>query len=185
LKRTIDIGDLTFETYIDKEELANIVEAIAGKLQDRIDENDVVVFMIILKGSMIFGADLMRAYGRSSYLEFIRVKSYEGTSSNRMPVLKYESYSSIEGKHIILVEDIVETGYTFRLVQDMLKEKGAEKVTTVTLLRKPQMAECEVQVDLVGKNIGDAFVVGYGLDYNGLGRQLKDIYRLKESVNPS
>ena len=171
--------DLTFEPFIGEDELADIVEKMATNLRQTIDEAAKPIFLIILKGSMIFGADLMRAYGRSSYLEFIRVKSYEGTSSNRLPVLEYQSYNNLEGKHVVLVEDIVETGHTFKLVQEMLREKGAGEVTTVTLLRKPQLAECEVRVDLVGKNIDDAFVVGYGLDYNGLGRELKGIYRQK------
>ena len=185
MKKEIQIGDLTFEPFIEEEEIRTIVDRIGGEIQACTSSDEDVIFMIILKGSMIFGADLIRAFDGPSYLEFIRVKSYEGTSSNRLPVLEYESYSNLEGKHVILVEDIVETGHTFRLVQDMLREKGAGRVTTVTLLRKPQLAECEVQVDFVGKNIDDAFVVGYGLDYNGLGRQLKGIFRLKEVVSPS
>ena len=179
----VRLGDKQFKPLLAQEKIQKRVDELASELLGRMEGSANVTFVCILKGSLVFTADLIRAYGASSYVEFVRCRSYIGLTSNRSPQIDYTSFSttSLEGHHVVILEDIVETGHTLALVQDFVRSKNPESLTTISLLRKPQAAEQEVEVDLVGFEIGDDFVVGYGLDYNGEGRNLKSVYVLDET----
>lgn len=137
----------------------------------------------ILKGAMIFMADLIRAISINVQIDFMAVSSY-GASSKSTGVVRImkDLEKSIENRHVLIVEDIVDTGLTLNYLQEILKARGPASVKTCTLLDKPSRREVNVPVDYNGFSIPDEFVVGYGLDYNEKYRNLPEIYVLKREV---
>ena len=139
----------------------------------------------ILKGAVVFYADLLRAIGEdvNVWLDFMACSSYgEGTVSSGHVKIKKDLDNSVADKHVLIVEDIVDTGNTLYYLVDELNKRGAKSVKIATLLSKPDRREKDVHVDYIGFVIPDAFVIGYGLDYAEKYRQLKYIGVLKEEV---
>ncbi|MBQ4368037.1 MAG: hypoxanthine phosphoribosyltransferase [Muribaculaceae bacterium] len=171
---------LTFETYISREEIAKQVQRMALEIQrDCKDENP--LFLCVLNGAFIFAADLFRACNLpDAEITFIRFKSYEGTSSTG-EVKKIMGLSeSIEGRTVIIVEDIVDTGVTAQELRNLLATLNPKTVKMATLLFKPASLTVGLQPEYVGFEIPSKFIIGYGLDLDGLARNLSDIYVLKE-----
>ena len=139
-------------------------------------------FLIMLKGAFIFAADLIRASRLNGEIGFVRTQSYRGTESSgdvRLHIAPEPAL--VTGRDVVLIEDIVDSGYTMQAFLPTLKELNPTSVTLVTLLHKPEAQQVEVPIDLTGFVIEPKFVVGYGLDYDGLGRQLPGIYQLAET----
>ncbi|MDX1684380.1 MAG: hypoxanthine phosphoribosyltransferase [Saprospiraceae bacterium] len=179
----IEIEDLKFEKFKSSAEISKTIERIVDRLHSQFDEGERVTFICILKGSFVFTADLVRAFNRPCTIEFIRCRSYQGLTSNRSPQIDYTSFDSLEDQHVVILEDIVETGHSLDLIHDLIMSTKPASLTTVCLLHKPDSTELEIPVDHVGFKIDNAFVIGYGLDYNGQGRNLPDIYRQIEESN--
>ncbi|HBX24302.1 MAG TPA: hypoxanthine phosphoribosyltransferase [Desulfotomaculum sp.] len=137
----------------------------------------------ILKGAMIFMADLVRAISIDVQFDFMAVSSY-GSSSKSTGVVRIikDLDQNIQGRHILVVEDIVDTGLTLNYLLDILKAREPASVRICALLDKPSRREVKVPVDFNGFSIPDEFVVGYGLDYNEMYRNLPEIYVLKQEV---
>jgi hypoxanthine phosphoribosyltransferase len=131
-----------------------------------------LVVIGVLKGSFIFLADLVRAIDLPLTVDFIGISSYEGTSSSGVVQITSDLSRSIEGKDVLLVEDIVDTGLTMRYLLDNLALRGPASVKVCALLEKPARARVTVPIDYRGFVIGDEFVVGYGLDWDGRMRNL-------------
>ena len=129
----------------------------------------------VLNGSFVFMADLIRSISIDCEIDFIQLSSYEGTSSSGKVVMKKDFSYSIEGRDVLLVEDIVDTGLSMNFLLEKMRSQGASSVKLCSLLSKPSRREVEVKIDYLGFEIEDHFVVGYGLDYEGRYRQLKDI----------
>lgn len=167
---------------ISEEEIANRVDELAAKIsRDYADKGELVVIGV-LKGAFIFLADLSRRLTIPRHIEFIAVSSYEHGSVRSGAVrLVLDVRDSIEDRHVLIVEDIVDTGHTLHYLIDMLKSRGPASVRTCTLLHKEHKAEVDVEVDYVGFTVGDEWVVGYGLDYAEQGRTLPYI----GSVDPN
>lgn len=177
---TIDIKDKTFETLIPEEEILRRVKAVADKISsDLKDKNPLLLG--VLNGSFIFAADLMRMLTIESEISFVKMSSYEGTSSTGSVKKLVGLNENIEGRTVVIVEDIVDSGLTMERMLEYLKDFKPAEVHICTLLLKPENLKRNLNIEYVAMEIPNDFIVGYGLDYDGLGRNLRDIYVVKES----
>lgn len=173
-----DVGSI----LVTEQELDSIVKRLADEI-DRDYEDKDWLMVGVLKGSVLFMADLMKAMKNDFKIDFVVVSSYaDGTeSTGRVNVIKDIS-QSIVGKDILIVEDIIDSGNTLHFLDQYLRAKGASSVNIVTLFDKPDRRQVEVPVKYVGKVIPDAFIVGYGLDYAEKYRTLPYVGILKPEV---
>jgi hypoxanthine phosphoribosyltransferase len=138
-----------------------------------------LVMVVILKGATVFAADLLRSLTIPAELEFVRASSYPtGTSSNGRLKLAHMVEGPLVGRHVLLVEDIIDSGVTVSAVAKRIRRLGAASVRLAGLLDRPARRQVEVKIDFTGFVIPDRFVIGYGLDYAGLYRELPHIYAL-------
>ncbi len=132
----------------------------------------------VLNGSFLFAADLMKELKLDCEVSFIKAASYEGTKSNGKPAVVMGLNQNVEGRHLIIIEDIVESGHTLEKILPLIKAQNPASIKIASLLLKPFSLKTGLAIDYVGMEIPDEFIVGYGLDYNGLGRNLRDIYQI-------
>lgn len=177
----ITIKDKTFELTIKESEILKSVDKIALQIkEDYADKNP--LFVVVLSGAFVFASDLLRHMTFPCQFAFTKFTSYDGTNSTGKIVEQLPVCENINGRHIIIIEDIVETGYSMKYLLSRLNEYEPASVEICALSYKPE--KCRVpglNVKYVGMTLPEAFIVGYGLDYDGEGRQLRDIYSL---VNP-
>ncbi len=175
----IKLHDLYFKPYLSAAEIQQRVHALGQKIaQDYAGKQP--LFIGILNGAFVFAADLARACAMDADFAFVRLASYEGTSSSGVVKTMIGLNAPVEGRHLILVEDIIDTGRTMYHFLPELRKQGPASVAIATLLSKPEAREFELEPDYTGFEIPNKFVVGYGLDYDELGRNLPDIYQLDE-----
>lgn len=167
---------------VDENEIAQIVERLALEIDNEYHDKELLIIGV-LKGSVCFMVDLMKKIKTDCKIDFMVVSSYaEGTeSSGRVNILKDVS-QSVEGKDILIVEDIVDSGNTLNFLVKYFKAKNADSVRIATLFDKPDRRKVDIPVDYVGKVIPDAFIVGYGLDYNENYRNLPYVGILKPEI---
>ncbi len=156
---------------INKAKLERRIEEMAKQIQKDYEGKE-IVFIGILKGSVIFMTQLAKNIKSSVALDFMDVSSYEGTESTGNIKINKDIRDSIEGKDVIIVEDIIDTGRTLTYVREHLKQKNPNSIKIATMLSKPSRRVMELEVDYIGFAIEDKFVVGYGLDYNEKHRNL-------------
>jgi len=158
---------------ISEEEIQQRVAALAEQISNEYANDEELVLVGVLKGSFIFLADLSRKLTIPRTIEFIAVSSYgSGSQSTGAVRLVMDVRGNIEGKHVLIVEDIVDTGHTLKYLIGMLESHRPASVKTCALVRKAERAEVDVPVDYLGFDIGDEWVVGYGLDYAEQNRTL-------------
>ncbi|MBQ0044907.1 MAG: hypoxanthine phosphoribosyltransferase [Bacteroidales bacterium] len=176
----ITLHDKVFRPYITNQELSADIDAVAARINADFEGcDDVPLVLCVLNGSIMFTADLLKRLNFPLELNSIKMSSYVGTESTGEVKVTMGLTASLVGRRVIIVEDIVESGYTMEALKKMLEGKGASKTYIATMLFKPEMLKVkDLKVDYVARNIANDFVVGYGLDYNELGRNLKDIYIL-------
>lgn len=162
---------LKISPYITTEQIQQKVKEIADKLSSKY-KGESVVAICVLKGSFMFYSDLIRHIQGDIQCEFFGVSSYQGTSSSGEVKVTLDLTRPVEGKHVLLVEDIVDTGLTMNYLKTNLIARKPKSLTTVSLLEKPDALKVPCEVDFVGFKIRNDFVVGYGLDYQGLYRNL-------------
>lgn len=175
--RTITIHDCEFSTYMYEEEIIARINILAEQLEkDYADRNP--LFLAVLNGSFMFTADLMKRINIPCEISFIRMSSYQDMQSTGTVREVLGLTENIEGRDVVIIEDIVDTGHTVHALLNQLNEKKPASLQIVTLLMKPECLQHQLEVKYVAKSIPNDFVVGYGLDYNGLGRNLRDIYKI-------
>lgn len=163
----------------------NMLNAICVRLGKQISEdyaNKKPLIIGLLKGCQPFVSDLLKNISVYCYIDYMTVSSYEGTSSVGSITIKKDLETNIEGLDVIVVDDIVDTGVTISSIRDLLLQRGASSVSVCTLLDKKEGRKVNVDVKYVGMPVPNEFVVGYGLDYNGLYRNLPYIGVLKEEI---
>ena len=175
----IKLQDKWFKVMIPAEEIDVAVDRVAKQLDERY-KGRTPIFLGVLSGSFLFLSDLVRKISFDSQLAFVKISSYSGTESTGNVQQQLGIDFDIEGRDIIIVEDIVETGHSMNYLLDYLKERKPASVAICTLFYKPEKFLHEYKIDYVAMPIGNEFIVGYGLDYNQIGRNLKDIYVLDE-----
>ena len=178
--KEIVFEDKVFELFIDRKAIASIVKRMALEIDQYYkDLDEPLVLISILDGSFIFMADLIRLIDSRIEIEFVKLKSYDGIRSRGEVAHHLKLTNSLEGKHALVVEDIIDTGLTIDIFLDELKKKACVSTKVCALLSKPDVHNDIVNIDFKGIDIAPEFVIGYGLDINGLGRNLPDIYKLK------
>jgi len=160
------------EVLIGAEQLSERTRELGKLVRGMYDPDETLLIVGVLKGSFLFMADLVRAIEGPVQCEFLGVSSYEGTSSTGAVALTHDLRTDIAGRHVVVVEDIVDTGLTLQYLLRTLQARGPASLRVVALLDKPERRSIDVPVDLVGFTIPDAFVVGYGLDLDQLYRNL-------------
>jgi hypoxanthine phosphoribosyltransferase len=154
------------EVLISEEKIKVRVNELAAQISSDYADKDDVVLVGILKGSFIFLADLSRRMTIPRHIEFMAVSSYGFSSEQSGAVrLVMDVRANIEGRHVLIVEDIVDTGHTLHYLHNMLESRNPASIRTAALLHKEHMTEVDIDIDYVGFSIGDEWVVGYGLDY--------------------
>jgi hypoxanthine phosphoribosyltransferase len=170
------LNGLTFKKYITSTMIKNRIKKLAIKINKDYQKESPLIIPV-LNGSFIFAADLVRQFKMPNRVSFVKHASYQGTSSSSLKTL-IGLNESVFGQDIILLEDIMDTGATLSHVMSELKNLGAKSIEIVVLLRKANAKKYPVQPKYIGFEITDQFVVGYGLDHDGMGRNFPDVYQL-------
>ena len=171
----------TTNILIPQAEIQNRIRTLAAEIERDYPASEEIHLVAVLKGGFMFMADLVRAMSERVTMDFMAVSSYgKGTSSSGQVRVLKDLDSNLEGRHVIVVEDIVDTGLTLHYLQDLLKARAPKSMKTACLLSKPSRRKVDVQVDYIGFTIEDHFVVGYGLDYAEKYRNLPHIAILEQ-----
>ena len=170
------------EILLTKQEIDMMVHKIASSVNDDFRGEEVTA-VVILKGSMMFAADLVRCLTVNVKLDFMQASSYgSGVESSGVINIKKDMETDVKGKNVLIIEDIVDSGRTLSLLREEIEKRGAKKVAIASLLSKPSRRVVDVKVEYIGTEIPDEFVVGYGLDMDEKYRQLDYIGILKPEV---
>ena len=172
------IKDKSFDLFIKEESINKRVKELADQISSDYKDKD-PIFIPILNGAFLFAAELIKEITIPCQLSFVKVSSYAGTESTGTIKQLYGLDENIKNRNLIIVDDIVDTGLTMQTVVEQIKKLNPASIEVMTFLLKRESIKKELEVKYVGFSIPNAFVVGYGLDYDGYGRNLKDIYQLE------
>jgi len=174
--KKVKILDKEFEIFIPYEKIRSVVEKMADQMNTELADKD-PLFLCILNGSFMFAAELFKRIDFvESEISFVKLASYEGDSTTGKVKQLIGLNEEIEGRTVVVLEDIVDTGITINNIQEQLDKMNPKEVLVATMLLKPDALQKEVNLKYVGLEIPNDFIVGYGLDYDGYGRNLLDIY---------
>ena len=162
----IRLKDKEFELFIPEEEIKDAIAKVAERIREDVKGTN-PLFVGILNGAFMFTAELMRQLNEPYEITFARYSSYKGTST-----------TGVKGRTLIMIEDIIDTGFTMQYVMDKLRKDGAADVKLATMLFKPDSLRCNLKPDYIGIRIPSDFIVGYGLDYDEMGRAYRNIYKI-------
>ncbi len=175
--KRITIKDKEFDIFITREVIADAIDKIATKMSEDLKDRN-PLFICVLNGSFMFASELMKRVNIPAEVSFVKMSSYVGTSSTGAVKEIYGLQEDISGRTVVIVEDIVDTGNTMKQMLDQLNAKNPKEILVSSLLLKPEALVQDVPLNYIALEIPDAFVVGYGLDYDGYGRNLPDIYQV-------
>ncbi len=171
----IQIKDKKFALSIPEVEIQNAVRKVGDAINRDLADKD-PLFICVLNGAFMFAGDLMKTVTIPSEITFIKLSSYDGLYSTGKVKEIIGLNESVVGRNVVVVEDIVDTGITMERILSSLRAKGANEIKVATFLQKPDALQRDITVDYIAMKIPNDFIVGYGLDYDGYGRNLKDIY---------
>ncbi len=175
----IQLHDKEFVPFISAEEIDFAIATMASQVEaDFADE--IPVFVGVLNGSFMVVSDFMKHYKKQCEVSFIKVASYEGTSSTNDVKHLIGLNEDLTGRTVIVIEDIVDTGNTVSELKELFKKQRVKHLKIATLFFKPEAYKKDLKLDYIGIRIPNKFIVGFGLDYDGLGRNLPEVYQLKE-----
>lgn len=177
----IQIKDKCFETFISEERILEEVTRVAKEISRDLQGSS-PLFVSVLNGSFMFTADLMKRLDMPCEISFVKLASYEGTSSTGKVKELVGLNEDIAGRTIVIVEDIVDTGITMKRLIETLRARNPKEIRIATLLLKPDKLQVELDVHYVAMRIPNDFIVGYGLDYDGFGRNYRDIYKVTDET---
>ena len=170
---------MNLEKIIDQKEIKQRVGELGTEISSHY-QNEPLTIICVLKGSLVFTADLIRNIDTDINVEFLRVSSYTGTNRGKIKSID-RLHADIEGKNILIVEDIVDSGNTINFIADELKKHSPESIRIITLLYKEEVYNFDMKIDWIGFNIKNDFVVGYGLDFDEKYRNKKSIYKINKN----
>ena len=176
----VTLGDKAFEEYLDAQKLATRIQTLAQQI-DEDYRSKYPLFLIVLKGAFLFGSELFKHFTGQAEIEFIKAKSYHGTERSSDISFQLPNTEVLGGRHIIIVEDIVDSGNTLKRLTPLIQAAQPKSIALASLLSKPEVHQNSIKIDYCGFEIPNDFVVGFGLDYNELGRNLGAIYSLVDS----
>jgi adenylate kinase len=174
----IKLHDLHFKPFINKDEINAIVKHLADQVKADLPKDEVPIFVGILNGCFLFAADFIRKYKGNCEVSFVKLASYQGTSTTDKVKHLVGINEDLTDRTVIILEDIIDTGNTLQEIYNIFRNQNVKKLKVVSLFFKPDVFRKELPIDYIGKSIADKFIVGYGLDYNGLGRNYPTIYQL-------
>lgn len=180
MKNIIKLHDKKFKIMIPAEKIDEAVSAVARRINKDYGDKQTPLFVGVLNGSFMFMSDLIKKIEFNNELSFVKLASYEGTCSTGCVKSLIGLSNSIEGRHVIVVEDIVDTGESIEYMVCDLKAQKPASLEVCTLFFKPGSYRKQIPIKYRAMEIGNEFIVGYGLDYDQLGRSLKDIYVVTE-----
>lgn len=181
MSSSITVHDKVFVPYISNEDLEAAISKVANQINERHkDEKEPVILLCVLNGSIMFTAELMKRVNIPMEIMTIKVASYSGTRSGGHIQEIMGITGSVKDRKVIVCEDIVDTGATMVYLDKRLRESGAAQVEICTMLLKPEVYKQDLKMDYVAMEVPNRFILGFGLDYDQLGRNLKDIYVLKD-----
>jgi hypoxanthine phosphoribosyltransferase len=176
---TVQLHDKTFAIDIREEQILQAVDALASRINSELlDEHP--LFLGVLNGSFMFLSDLMKRVSIPCEISFVKVASYAGVSTTGEVKQLVGLAENVSGRTVVIVEDIVDTGHTIQHLFDLLQSHQPKSIKVATLLFKPDAYTKNIPLDYVALRVPNDFLVGYGLDYDGLGRNLKHIYKITE-----
>ncbi len=175
----IKVHDKTFEVFISSREIQETVDVMAGKIKRDVKDKK-PLFLVVLNGAFVFAADLLRRMDFDCEVSFVKLSSYAGTQSTTMVRELIGLDEVLSGRTVVIVEDIIDTGITMASTIPKLKKLEAVDVRLASLLFKPDAFQKDFKIDYIGLEIPNDFIVGYGLDYDGLARNYPDIYKVVE-----
>jgi len=179
MKDTVKLHDKEFEIFIHQDEIAKAIKKMVDEVEAEIgDQNP--LFIGVLNGSFLVVADFVRQYKYNCEVSFVKMASYTGTGSTGDVKTLLGINENLEGRTVVVLEDIVDTGNTLEKLIGIFEEKGVKDLKIATLFYKPEAYKKSYPIDYVGMEIENRFIVGYGLDYDGWGRNLPHIYQLKK-----
>ena len=175
----ITLFDKTFKTLIPYSRISAAIDEVAEKMNKDFEGcEDIPILLCVLNGSIMYMGELMQCLRFNCQIVSIKLTSYEGTSTTGRVKQAMGLTGDIKGRRVIIVEDIVDTGNTIVELKDILADAGATETYVCTMLHKPEAYKKDAKLDYVAMEIPNEFIIGFGLDYNELGRNLKDIYVL-------
>lgn len=176
--QTIKINDKLFHLYITHDEIQQRILEIKSELVHKFQDKK-PLFIVVLRGAFMFASDLLKQYNEPCEIEFVKLSSYDGMASTGKINMELPlNEAKIKNRNIIILEDIVDSGLTMTFFKDYLQSLNPSSVTLVSFLFKPENLEKELTIDITGFTIPNLFVIGYGLDFDGEGRNLNAVYQL-------
>ncbi|MDY0103283.1 MAG: hypoxanthine phosphoribosyltransferase [Lentimicrobium sp.] len=179
MKKKIKVRDKEFAIYLTAEEIDKAVEKVATAINNDL-KGKVPLFLVVLNGAFMFASDLLKKIDLENNISFVKLSSYTGTRSSQVVRELIGLNEVVKGRSVVILEDIIDTGLTMKRMLEILHQQEAADVKIATLVFKPGAFSGDYPIDYVGLDIPNDFILGYGLDYDGFGRNLPDIYKIIE-----
>ena len=174
----IKLHDVYFKPFISKDEISSIVKSLAHQVKADLPKDEIPIFVGILNGCFLFAADFIREFKGDCQVSFVKLASYQGTSTTENVTELVGINEDLTDRTVIILEDIIDTGNTLQEIYTIFRNEKVKQLKIATLFFKPNVFKKELPIDYIGKSIEDKFIVGYGLDHNNLGRNYNTIYQL-------